>query len=59
MLIVHAVFEGLTGITYILNYYATQEKTKLAAFKAGAASAKTKAVGARGNGGDDEIEVAP
>jgi hypothetical protein len=58
MLIVHAVFEALTGITYILNYFAGQEKTKLAAFQAGAASATTKAVGAKGKT-DEEIEVAP
>jgi hypothetical protein len=58
MMIVHVVFEALTGITYILTYYAGQEKTKLDAYKAGAAAATAKAAGAKGTG-VDEIEAAP
>jgi hypothetical protein len=58
MMIVHIVFEALTGIMYVLNYWAGQEKTKLDAFKAGEAAATAKAKGATAKD-VDEIEVAP
>jgi hypothetical protein len=58
MMLVHVVFEALTGIMYVLNYFAGQQKTKLDAYKAGEAAAKAKAVSPTGKG-VDEIEVAP
>jgi hypothetical protein len=57
-MLVHVVFEALTGITYILNYFAGQEKTKLDAYKAGEAAATAKTVDTKGKSAD-EIEVAP
>lgn len=55
MMVVHIAFEGLTGITYVLNYFAGQDKTKLDAFKAGAAAATAKSESAKAKGTDEEV----
>ena len=36
MHLAHLVFEGLTGITYLLNYWADHEKKKMEAYQAAA-----------------------
>ena len=58
MMIVHLAFEGLSGITYVLNYFAGGAKKELDAYKAGKAAAAAKTVDAKGKGAD-EIEEAP
>jgi len=60
MHVAHLVFEGLTGITYALNYWADYEKKKLDTYKATAASAATPASPTNGKGDKyQEIEQVP
>jgi len=60
MHLAHIVFEGLTGVTYVLNYWADQQKKKVDAHKAAAVSVATPASPTNGKGGKyQEIEQVP